>query len=225
MLIAENLLLLVLDDETGKVVIDTSKLDAALAGSILLELARAERLDVGEPGFWSSTGPIVVADPTPTGDAVLDAALAEAGEKERKPADLISTVQKDLRDTLVERLADRGVLSREEGRVLGIFPTTSWPAEDSSHEDEVRRRLHDVLVGGVTPDERTQALVGLLAALDAAPTALHITDRHTKKAVKKRAEELREASWTDDAIGKALSNVDAAVMAAVIVPAAVSGSS
>lgn len=224
MLIAEDLLLLVLDDETGKVVIDSTKLDATLAGSVLLELARAERLNTGEPGRWSSTGPIVVVDPTPTGDAVLDAALAEAGEKERKPADLISTVQKDLRDTLVERLAERGVLRREEGKVLGIFPTTSWPAEDSSHEDEVRRRLHDVLVGGVTPDERTQALVGLLAALDAAPTALQITDRHTKKAVKQRAKELRESSWTDDAIGTALSNVDAAVMAAVIVPAVVSGS-
>lgn len=226
MLIAEDLLLLLLDDDTGKVVGDSSKLDTALAGAVLLELARAGRVEVGEPGRWSSTGPIVVVDPAPLGDPVLDAALEEAGAKQdRKPADLISVIQKGLRDTLTERLAERGILRREDGKILRIFSTTSWPAEDSRHEDAVREELHGVLVTGLTPDARTLALVGLLAALDAAPTALQVTDRDTKKSVTARAEQLREKSWADDAVGKALSDIDAAVMAAVMVPIFIAGSS
>ena len=36
---------------------------------------------------------------------------------------------------------ERGIVERREQKVLGLFPRTLWPTVDSTHEEEVRRRL------------------------------------------------------------------------------------
>ena len=72
------------------------------------------------------------------------------------------------RSELAERLVERGILERREGKMLGLFPRKRWPAADATREQEVRRNLTAVLVQGVEPDERTAALVALLSAIDKA---------------------------------------------------------
>ena len=72
MLIAEDLLLLLTDDLTGKHVVGNPGLDLALAGANLVELAERGRVDVAGERDEVKTGRIVVRDPSPTGDAVLD---------------------------------------------------------------------------------------------------------------------------------------------------------
>lgn len=52
-------------------------------------------------------------------------------------------------------MVERGILRSEEGKILGIFPTRSWPAQDANHEAEVRRLITQTLVQGTTPDVRT----------------------------------------------------------------------
>ncbi len=46
--------------------------------------------------------------------------------------------------------------------MLGFIPRTTWPAGDQTPEDEVRQRLQSALVSGLTPTERTVALIALL---------------------------------------------------------------
>ncbi len=213
MLIAEDLLLLLVDDDTGRPVTDGTKLDHALGGAVLLELALQGRVDIAGPGSEVKKGRLVVNDPSPTGHAVLDAALSLLVDKSgRKPDQVIGPLAKGLRKRLLGGLADRGVLRRDEGRILGIFPTTRWPAEDSRHENELRSRLQDVLVVGVTPDNRTGALVSLLAAIDVVPKIVDAPDR---RAVKRRAKEIADGAWAADAVRRAVEAVNAAMVATI----------
>lgn len=224
-ILAEDLLLLALDDESGRPTVDGSTLPLALGGAVLLELALAGRVDVVRDTGLFTRERVVVRDPAPLGDAVLDEALATVAEKERGPKDLVSRLGKGLRPRLQQRLAERGVLRQEKGRLLGVFPHERWPAEDSRDENEVRRRLHDVLVVGTTPDERTAALVALLSAVDRAHKVLDGLDGRTRREVKARAKEVAEGAWAASAVRAAVQAMQSAVAAGVIAAGAAASSS
>jgi len=220
MLIAEDLLLLAYDDETGRATLGADRLDLALAGAVLIELTEAGRIGLEGEG---RKGRLRVTDTSPTGQPVLDEWFQRiAGLEGKKPKDAVRKLTSGLKDRLLEDLAARGVLRREQGKVLGIFPTTSWPAVDSAHEDELRRRLHDILVTGVTADERTGAVVALLHAIDAVD---QVVDKAERPAARKRAKELAEGDWASAATRAAVQDMTAAVMVAVIVPGIVAGGS
>jgi Golgi phosphoprotein 3 GPP34 len=216
MLIAEDILLLLTDDETGKSITDGTRLDYALAGSVLLELAEAGKVDVAGPGEPVKKGRLYVRDPAPTGSPELDAGLALIAEKSRGPQDVISKLTKGLRDRLLNGLAQRGVLRREQGKVLGLFPTTRWPAADSAHEHDLRGRLHAILVVGSTSDPRTAAVISILYAIDAVPKVLAGED---KRLVKQRAKAIAKGEWASEAVRKAVEAVNAAVTAAMVAAA------
>ena len=160
MLIAEDLLLLATDDETGKSSISTMQLDPALAGAVLMELVVAGRVGLEGEGRKAQ---VVVIDKTPLGDPTLDPALLTLLEKGPiRPVSAIGKLGKGLRDRLHNGLQDRGILRRERGKVLGIFPTTRWPADDSQHENELRKQITDVLVLGQEPTARVAAVIAVL---------------------------------------------------------------
>lgn len=218
MLIAEDLLLLLYDDQTGKPVTGSPGLDYALAGAVLIELTLNRKLDITVQGAGEKPGRLKVLDSAPTGDPILDERLAYVVNKPgKKPKDQIGHLSKRLRDQLLTRLTDRGVLEADEGRVLGLFPVTRWPAKDARHEAEVRAKLESVLKVGTAPDERTGALIALLSALNVVPKV--VTEAVDKRALKQRAKEIAESDWAADAVKKAVSEMQAAVTAAIVVAA------
>ena len=87
-LIAEDLVLLLLDDESGKFT-NASYLDTGIGGALLVELALNQTVEVVKgSGLWAR------AKVRPTGlsapaDPVLAEALALVGEKERTADDLV----------------------------------------------------------------------------------------------------------------------------------------
>ncbi len=197
MLIAEELLLLVTDDETGKARGEAGSIDYGLAGAVLCELELLNRIRLTSASdFHHKKNRIVVTDRTPTGDAILDRALAVLAEKDLRPYRAIHLLQKDLRKSLYTRLADAGVLSERAGRVLGVFPTTRWPAADPSPEAALRRTLDSVFINAVRPNPRTAALIACLSVLDMAHTVL--AENHPavdKRKIRREAREYRERTW------------------------------
>lgn len=215
MLIAEDLLLLLYDDETGKPITGSPGLDYALAGAVLIELTLLGKLDITGPGDPGKPGRLKIVDDLPTGEPVLDERLAYVADKPgKRPKDQIGRMSKHLRDQLLTRLDERGVLQAAEGKVLGLFPVTRWPAKDARHEAAVRSRLESVLKVGATPDERTSALIALLSALNVVPKV--VTDAVDKRALKQRAKEIAESDWAADAVKKAVTEMQAAVTAAIV---------
>lgn len=216
MRLAEDLLLLLTDDDTGKHVVDTTRLDLALAGAVLVELLDCGAVAVTTAGDDERPGHLVVRNTSRTGDAVLDDALRVLAERPAtKPADTLPRLAKGLRDRLLAGLVAAGVLRAEEGRVLGIFPTRRWPAAQRSQEATVRRGLHEVLVAGRAPTAREASLVGLLSALDALPAALGDATADRKR-LKERAKAVAAAGAAGEAVRQALDDLDTMLAAATV---------
>jgi hypothetical protein len=110
MLLAEDLLLLLTDDTSGRLAVLPAHADAALGGAALAELVLLGKVDLSGEADAGKPERLVVRDPSPPGDAVLDAALAIVlAHLGKKPSAVIRPLGKHLRQTLHERLAATGV--------------------------------------------------------------------------------------------------------------------
>ncbi|MFF4925315.1 GPP34 family phosphoprotein [Kitasatospora sp. NPDC001261] len=159
--LAEELMLLSLDDESG-VAKDAATAAWAAAGGILAELVLAERVAIEE-------GRLTVTDRTPTGEPLVDGRLARldewaAGRRsgKAKAADWLTRDRSTVVADTVARLCERGLVVEERRRALGIFPVRRYPEADGGAERELRARLAAVVLDGAEPDLRTAALAALL---------------------------------------------------------------
>lgn len=216
MILAEDLLLLLTDDDTGKLAASGTEVDVALGGALLTELALMQRVDVAGPDERVREGRLVVRNPDPTGDAVLDEALTTLGQKEgKRPQSVVARLGRRVRVRLYERLVAGGVLRAEEDRVLGIFPTHRWPSEDAAHESAVRAGVVTALRDGGTTEPRTGALIALLLALNAVHKAVDPgVVGLSKKELKAHAKQIAEGGWAAKAVRQAIDSTNVAVIAA-----------
>lgn len=217
-LIAEDLLLLLTADDTGRLAADGTSTDLAPGGALLAELALAQRVDIAGPDERVREGRLVVRDAGPTGDGVLDDALATVVDKEgRKPQSVVAAFGERARVRLYERLAEAGLVRAEADRILGVIPIHRWPADDAGHEAEVRAGLGTALRDGMTTDARTRALVSLLHALRAvhkavAPESVGLTERELKA----RAKRIAEGDWVGKAVRSAIDTEEAIIIASSV---------
>lgn len=216
MLLAEDLLLLLTDDASGRLLVPADQADAALGGANLVELASLGKADLSGAGDAGKPGRIIVRDPSPPGDGVLDAALQTVlAHQGSKPSSLIRPLGKNLRRELYERLAASGVLGAEQGRVLGLFPAHRWPAQDASHKTQVRQRLSDTLLSQATPDRHSAALIALLHALRCEHKVVDMgTCGLSRRQLRARAAQIAEGDWASAAVRKAIEETIAAIAAA-----------
>ncbi|MEU3561040.1 GPP34 family phosphoprotein [Kitasatospora sp. NPDC006786] len=159
--LAEELMLLSLDDESG-VAKDAPTAAWAAAGGILAELVLAGRVTIED-------GRLTVTDRTPTGEPLVDGRLARldawaAGRRSgrAKAGDWLTKDRSTAVADTVGRLCERGLVVEERRRALGLFPVRRYPEADGSVERELRGRLAAVVLNGAEPDLRTAALVALL---------------------------------------------------------------
>jgi hypothetical protein len=216
MLIAEDLLLLLTDDRTGKLIAPSNQVDIALGGALLVELALTQRVDVADERSSIGTGRLLVTNPGPTSDSVLDAAQTLLQDKQgKKPKDIVPALAKGLRARLHTRLAAQGILHKENGKILGLFPTHRWPSNDAAHEESVRAPLVEVLRDGTTDDPRAAALVSLLHALKAVTKVFDSGELGiTKKDLNANAKRIADGDWASEAVREAIDAMLAAVIAA-----------
>ena len=220
MLITEDLALLLTDDATGRTLTDAARVDLALGGALLLDLIGAGLVRITGPGEEVKPGRVVVTGVSPSGDAMLDAGVAQlVGRRPAKPQEVIQRLRKDLRPAVYQRLAARGIVRASEERILGIFPTTRWPAVDSAHEARVRAALLDVLVGGRTPTPLEATLIALLHSIGQVPKVVP-TDAMSKRDLSRRAKAVAEGNVAGDAVMQAVSAVQAGITAALVATAA-----
>src|SRR5690349_4957352 len=156
--LAEELLLLAYDDQTGKATGSRIGLDLGMAAAVLVDLALAGRVAYAD-GF------LKVIDATPTGDPIADAVLAKAADDEpHTPAQWVQRLRHRLRTRVLEDLVSRGVVQDVDETQLGVIHVHRYPTTDPAYEAEIRKRLADALISGAICDERTAALATLLVA-------------------------------------------------------------
>ncbi|MBJ8344185.1 GPP34 family phosphoprotein [Antrihabitans sp. YC2-6] len=214
--IAQDLLLLLLDDESGKQITDSTKLPRALAGAVVLELALAEAVRVSEKNEETKAGRLVTVRGA---DLLTDPLITAAYEtirrsKPMKPQRVIEKLQRGLREKVLAQLEKQGSIRQQRTKVLGLFPTTKWPARDTRRKQAVRLELERALIHNATPSPHNAALISLLSAIDGVHKVFPDADR---KAIKKRATEIAEGEWAGTAVRKAVEAVNTTVLAAVLV--------
>jgi Golgi phosphoprotein 3 (GPP34) len=128
---------------------------------------------------------------------------------------------KPLTGTIAAPLVDRGVLTEQRSKFLGLFPSTRFPEADPEPERALRFRLRAVLLGEREPATSEALLLALLVPLDLVGG---LVDKDQRRAAKKRAKEIADGGIAGTAVSDAVREIQAAVMVAVIVPTVVAGS-
>jgi hypothetical protein len=156
--LAEELLLLAYDDQTGKATGSRIGLDLGMSAAVLVDLALAGRIAY-QNGF------LTVIDPSPIGDPIADSVLAKAAEDDpHTPAQWLQRLRHRLRIRVLEDLVARGIVRDVDETQLEYIHVHRYPVTDPAYEAEIRRRLAEALTTGAIPDERTAALATLLTA-------------------------------------------------------------
>jgi Golgi phosphoprotein 3 (GPP34) len=217
LLLAEELLLLSLDDEKGSD-FTWSGLDPGLAGALLIELTEMGTLRV------DGEGNLVAGGPRP-GDALLAEALDVVTSSDRPRGakhwvDRLPGKLKPLRRRIAERLVDRGILGEERREVLGMTMSHRYPERDSGPEQALRDRLMNALIGDGEPGPRDAELICLLRPFEL--IAKNVPREHRKEA-RRRAKEIAETGPASSAVRDAVMEVQAAIVVTVATTAAVSG--
>ncbi len=162
--LAEELLLLAYDDQTGKATGSRIGLDLGMAAAVMVDLALAGRIAYVD-------GYLKVIDSKPIGDPIADAVLAKAAADEpHTPAQWIQRLRHGLRTRVLADLVDRGVVQDVDETQLEYIHVHRYPTIDRAVEAEIRERLAAALISEAAPDERTAALATLLCATRMEPT-------------------------------------------------------
>ncbi|WP_067966075.1 GOLPH3/VPS74 family protein [Nocardiopsis trehalosi] len=161
-ILAEDLLLLTYDPETGRPAADGTRVKCGLAGALVADLALAGRVRIDKDVLHPADAPAPVRDPDLDG-------LARRISAERRPRKVKWWVQKTatekLRRAMLDRAVERGVLVHQKGRVLGVFPSNDYRPARPAARPELVDRLRGALAGGHNVDPRFVALLAIAAAM------------------------------------------------------------
>ena len=210
LLVVEELMLLMFDDSSGAIA-GAGTLYYTLGGAVLVELAQTGRIRVDEQdkGLNGLRVHAVAGEPLP--DPLLRAAQEKVAERVRGVQTLLIEIGTGLRETVLDRLVERGLLRRESTRTLGVFRTTVTRAADTRHKEALVERVRAALVDGAEPDARTAAVIGLLSASGTLPSLHRVIP--WSGAAHQRAKRLEQASWGAEAVNTAVLRTLAAVSA------------
>ncbi|AFY69812.1 hypothetical protein Pse7367_1523 [Thalassoporum mexicanum PCC 7367] len=213
--LAEELLLIAFDDDRGVVLTCDAILDYGLVGAVLSDLILQDRLKL-------ELGNLVVKKNAATGDDILDSVLTQIAEAPlQAPSKWIaslSAASEQLRDRLLERLIEQGILRREEHKVLWVISSPHYPMQDSSSESESRDRIRAAVLEGKQPDPRTTALISLVKACKLvgevfSETELPLCDR--------RIPEIINAGFAGKSVTDVVNCIDESTLAAITAAASV----
>jgi hypothetical protein len=157
--LGDDLLLLAAKPDGTLVVLP--KLRFGLAGSELVRLAAAGRVDVAR-------GRIVILDPAPTGDPLLDDALASmtGGRREPTARAWVARNRPGLAGRYLARAEAAGTIRAHRRKALGFIPVTRWTVLDIARAAQARARLEAVAASTGAVGSEQAALAGLASAID-----------------------------------------------------------
>lgn len=195
MLLVEDLLLLVLDGQTGRRLV--SGVNTGLAGAVLIELADLGLVDVDS----SDRGRIVLLPaPLPAHPLLVEALRRVSMKAGSSPATAMRTLTSGLRGQVSDNLINAGIVDREDSRMLGLFPVSCLPVRDVAYVSALKEHMAAVLIEA-DPDERTCTLICLLSSFNVLNRVLEVPNR---RAVRRRARQIFRGEWQASALSAAV---------------------
>jgi hypothetical protein len=161
--LVEEIILLTLHDQDGSFVsVPAFSMEYAISGALLMDLAQRDRID-------TDPEKLMVVDQTPTGDDLLDPVLERLA---RSPTHLstqewlnaLALETHPVKEHVLERLVDRGILRREEKKFLWVFGKRRYPVIDNKEQREAKLRILGILLSDEIPETRDIVLIALADA-------------------------------------------------------------
>jgi Golgi phosphoprotein 3 (GPP34) len=210
--LAEDLYLLASDGTSGRLLIDSSHLDLGLGGALLLDLGLKGHVAVVD-------GHVTAIDNVPTGEPLLDSALAEIAGQPRPhdPDHWIRHLGRGAHRAVQDRLVDVGILRREDDRILHVIPVHRTHETDGRLHHELVDHLRDAVVLGHPPSTESSALAALALAVG---LDRHLFPRADRQAVRQRMTEVSEECVEAGRLARAVACEVNAVDAALGIPPA-----
>lgn len=214
--IAEDVLLLLLDNESAQPRLERAGLGRLLAAALILDLALGCRVRPALPAEPIAPGTLVaLSGPVPMDPAVRPA-LADLERAPLTPDAAIALVRKHSEDDVLDQLLRSGQIHQVQlsKRWLGrnIY---AWPLHDRGRVDAIRAATLSALFDERTPDAVTAVTIALLHRSGALGSALRLDDPAAQQA-NGRAAEITFGRWADDT---KTDEVNLAVTAAAVLPA------
>ena len=165
----EEILLLILDNDNGEIRnrFPLHSRAVAFAGAALTDLALANRID-------TNVNELIVSDPTPLGDELLDPILveiAQSGGNPRSAAFWIEHLARQsdqIREVALTRLIERGYLEADTGGQVYLSPGISrirrYTSQDGRTTEDVQLRIMRTLFSDDIPDVRDIVIISLASA-------------------------------------------------------------
>ena len=207
---AEEIILLLLNDDDGRFAnVPTWSLNYALAGGVLMDLALEDRID-------TDLEKLVLVDPTPVGDSLLDPTLAEIEAGETRDArfwvERTANRAHEIREEALSRLVDVGILESRDDRFMWVFRSRRYAAIDGKAEREVKLRIMEVLFSDRIPSPRDVVIICLA---DACNIFKGLLSRRELGQVSGRIEQVRKLDLVGQAMSEAISDIELSVAASV----------
>ena len=207
----EEIILLLLRDDDGKFIpVSRLAMDRAIAGAVLMELAMENRID-------TDLESLILVDPTPVGDDLVDPILAAigAGEKHDSRYWIEHTAQQanDIREGALSRLVGRGILEQQDDRFLWVFRSRRYPMVDGKAEREVKLRIMGVLLSDEIPDPRDVVIICLA---DVCGLFRQMLSKRELDQASARIEQVRKLDLIGQAVSQAIHDIEISIASAMI---------
>ena len=211
---AEEVMLLMLEDENGRFAhVPELCMRCVLGGAVLMELAMKDRID-------TDLEKLVVINPKPTGDDLLDPTLKHIVESEedhdaRYWVEFSAREADNIRRTALDRLITKGILRREDDRFLWVFRSRRYPMIDGKAEREAKLRIVGILFSDEVPDPRDVVMISLV---DACGLFKHILSEREHKRARPRIRQVRKMDLIGQAVTNAVREIEASLALAMHPP-------
>jgi len=211
--IAEDLLLLLLDNAAAQPGLDPALLKRLMAAAVLLDLAYDCRIRPALPHEPVPPDCLVVLAGPPPMDPVVRPALTLLRQAPTTASTAIAKLRKHTEDQVLDQLLRTGQL-HQIALSQNRFRRNSyaWPLASRARVDPARAGLLAALFDGHRPDPATAAIVSLLHSVRALGAVLSLNDRGWHW-VGERASEIASGTWIDD---RRVADVNLAVTTAAV---------
>jgi hypothetical protein len=212
--IAEDLLLLLLDNASGNPALERERAGRVLAGAILLDLAFACRIRPAVPGEPIEAGRLVALTGGGPLDPIVEPAFQLLQRRPLRPSDAVGKLRKNAQEHIALHLERMGQLRHIPPSAKRISDIVAWPLTDRERVAQARAALLSALFDRQPPTPSTAAIVTLLHAVDGLGARLSLNDRGWRW-VHARATEIASGSWVNES-PTALPELNLAVTASAL---------
>lgn len=209
--LVDQLCLLALDDEKGSFIADSTSLAYGLAGAIILELSLQDKIEIKEKK-------IEVKSYKTSGNILLDHFMDTIRNSKKKRdiqtwVEIIGNKYSYIIDETVKKLIDDGILRKKEEKILWVFSNDKYPTLNAKPENELRKRLNDILLNNRSLDLKESMLISLI---DMCSLNKEVFGKEGAKQYKKKIRTIIENAKLSSEIGKAVQEIHEALMVVVV---------